>query len=117
MRVFTSRLVKLEKLQNDELHANEIVANQQWNHLCGTSKYTKKKFKFGDYALWFLKGQKTHLGKFTKKWFGPYKIQFYLLNNTMLLVTLDKFNSNLMLVNVNKLKPYQFLDEKTHTTN
>jgi hypothetical protein len=35
----------------------------------------------------------------------------------MLLVTLDKFNSNLMLVNVNKLKPYQFLDEKTHTTN
>jgi hypothetical protein len=28
MRVFTSRLVKLEKLQNEELHANEIVANQ-----------------------------------------------------------------------------------------
>jgi hypothetical protein len=27
------------------------------------------------------------------------------------LVTLDKFDPNPMLVNVNKLKPYQFLDE------
>jgi hypothetical protein len=30
----------------------------------------------------------------------------------MFLVTLDKFDPNLMLVNVNKLKPYQFLDEE-----
>jgi hypothetical protein len=33
----------------------------------------------------------------------------------VLLVTLDKFDPNPMLVNVNKLKPYQFMDEKTHT--
>ncbi len=35
----------------------------------------------------------------------------------MLLVTLDKFDPNLMLVNVNKLKPYQFLDEEAQITN
>ncbi len=35
----------------------------------------------------------------------------------MLLVTLDKFDPNIVLVNVNKLKPYQFLDEKAHITN
>jgi hypothetical protein len=51
------------------------------------------------------KGQKTHLGKFTKKWFGPYKVQFYLPNNIMLLVSLNKFDPNRVLVNVNKLKP------------
>ncbi len=27
-------------------------------------------------------------------------------------MALDKFDPNLVLVNVNKLKPYQFLDEK-----
>ncbi len=35
----------------------------------------------------------------------------------MFLVTLDKFDPNLMLVNVNKLKPYQFLDEEAQITN
>ncbi len=33
----------------------------------------------------------------------------------MLLATLDKFDPNFMLVDVNKLKPYQFLDEETWT--
>jgi hypothetical protein len=56
-----------------------------------------------------------HLGNFTKKWFGPYKIKFCLPNNNVLLLTLDKFDPNPVLVNVNKLKPYQFMDEKTHT--
>jgi len=32
------------------------------------------------------------------------------------LVILDKFDPNHVLVNVNKLKPYQFLDEKTQIT-
>ncbi len=58
---------------------------------------------------------KTHIGKFTKKWFGPYRIQFCLPNNIVLLVTLDNFDPNFMLVNVNKLKTYQFLDEETQT--
>jgi hypothetical protein len=52
------------------------------------------------------KRQKTQLGKFTKKWFGPYKVQFYLPINIVLLVTLNKFDPNHVLVNVNKLKPY-----------
>ncbi len=32
----------------------------------------------------------------------------------MLLVILNKFDPNLIFINVNKLKPYQFLDEKVH---
>jgi hypothetical protein len=32
-----------------------------------------------------------------------------LLNNTILLVTLTNFEPNLALVNINKLKPYQFI--------
>jgi len=33
-----------------------------------------------------------------------------LLNNIMLLVTIEKFETNLVLVNVNKLKPYKYME-------
>jgi hypothetical protein len=52
------------------------------------------------------KRTKTHIGKFTNKWFGSYKIQFCIPNNTMFLVILDKFDPNHVLVNLNKLKQY-----------
>jgi hypothetical protein len=39
-----------------------------------STKNTKKKFQFGDYVLWFPKGGKTHLGKFKKRWFGPFMV-------------------------------------------
>ncbi len=35
----------------------------------------------------------------------------------MLLITLNKFDPNNVLVNVNKLKTYQFLDDEAQTTN
>ncbi len=60
--------------------------------------------------MWFPKGNKSHLGKFTKKWARPYKIQYVLPNNIMLLVTIEKFETNLVLVNVNKLKPYKYME-------
>jgi hypothetical protein len=60
--------------------------------------------------LWFPKGNKSHLGKFIRKWFGLYVIQYVLLNNIMLLVTIEKFETNLVLVNVNKLKPYKYME-------
>ncbi len=31
-------------------------------------------------------------------------------NNTMLLVTIKKFETNPMLINVNKLKPYKYME-------
>jgi hypothetical protein len=34
-------------------------------------------------------------------------------NNIVLLVTIDKFDPNLVLVNINKLKPYMFIENKT----
>jgi hypothetical protein len=60
---------------------------------------------FGNYVLWFPKKHKTHFGKFTTKWFGPYRVLFFLPNNIVMLVTMDKFDPNPILVNVNKLKP------------
>jgi hypothetical protein len=53
-----------------------------------------------------------HLENFTEKWFGLYKIQFCLPNNIVRLVIVDKFDPNLILVNVNKLKHYQFFDDE-----
>jgi len=33
-------------------------------------------------------------------------------NNIMLLVTIEKFKTNLVLVNVNKLKPYKYMESE-----
>ncbi len=33
-----------------------------------------------------------------------------MLNNIVLLVTIEKFDANLVLVNVNKLKPYRYME-------
>jgi hypothetical protein len=52
----------------------------------------------------------SHLGKFISKWFGPYIIQYVLPNNIVLLVTIEKFETNPVLVNVNKLKPYKYME-------
>jgi hypothetical protein len=75
-----------------------------------STKESKKVVQCGDYVLWFPKGKKSHLGKFYRKWFEPYRIQYMLPNNTMLLVTIEKFEAKPMLVNVNKLKPYKCME-------
>ncbi len=67
-----------------------------------STKNPEKQFSFGDYVLWFPKGNKSHLGKFTRKWFGLYRVHYVLPNNNVLLVTIEKFKANPMLVNVNK---------------
>lgn len=56
--------------------------------------------------------QHMHLN-FKEWWFGTYRIQYYLPNNTVSLVTIDNFDPNPVLVNMNKLKPYRFLDHNT----
>ncbi len=70
-----------------------------------------KTFFMGDIILLFLKGIKEHTRKFKKQWFGPYKIQYCLPNNIVLFVNIDKFELNPILVNIDKLKPYWYLDK------
>jgi hypothetical protein len=41
-----------------------------WNQ----QKNIEEKFQFGDYVLWFPKGEKTHLRKLKKRWFGPFRV-------------------------------------------
>jgi hypothetical protein len=38
---------------------------------------------------------------------------YFLGNNIVLLVTIDKFDPNPVLVNINKLKPYKFIENIT----
>jgi len=71
---------------------------------------SEKQFSFADYVILFPKGNKSHLGKFTRKWFGLYKVQYVLPNNIMLLVTIEKFETNFVLVNLNKFKPYKYME-------
>ncbi len=92
----------------------QVVKNttiQQWNiTLKSQQKNSEKQFSFNDYVLWSLKGNKSHLRRFIKKWFRPYIAQYVLPNNTMLLVTIEKFETNLMLVNVNEFKLYKYME-------
>jgi hypothetical protein len=61
--------------------------------------------------MWFPKGEKTHLGKFKKRWFGPFMVLYCLSNNIVLFVFVNNFEPNLILVNINKLKPYRYVDQ------
>ncbi len=58
----------------------------------------------------FQKKKMKKVGKVKKKWYGPYIIQYLLFNNLVLLVTLGKFEPSCMSTNVNKLKPYKYVD-------
>jgi len=89
----------------------EIAGKQQWNRtLWSQQKNPKKLFNFVDYVQWFPKGNKSHLGKFIRKWYGPYRVQYVLPNTIVLLVTIEKFETNSALVNMNKLKPYKYME-------
>jgi hypothetical protein len=72
--------------------------------------YKPKAFSMGDYILWSPKTNNSKLGKFKRQWVGPYHIQYCLPNNIALLVTVDKFDANPVLVNINKLKLYPLFD-------
>jgi hypothetical protein len=43
-----------------------------------------------------------------------YKVEYVLPNNIVLLVTIEKFEINFVLVNVNKLKPHKYMESKVH---
>jgi hypothetical protein len=59
--------------------------------------------------LWHPKGTNVHADKLCSKWFSPYRVQYALPNNTVFLVSLQHFDPDPVVVNVNKLKPYQVL--------
>jgi hypothetical protein len=67
-----------------------------------------KKIQFSNYVFWFPK--ECFWGKFKKRWYGLCIIQYFLPNNIVLLVTLGKFEFNYELVNVNKFKPFKYVD-------
>jgi hypothetical protein len=74
-RVLPTKITKLEKLHENKLEVQNNVGANQWNKfLWNRQKNIKKKFQFGDYVMWFPKGKKSHLGKFKKRWFGPFEV-------------------------------------------
>jgi hypothetical protein len=77
--------------------------------LWSQQKHIEIKFQFENYVLWFPKGEKTCLGKFKKRWFGPFKVQYFLPNNIVPFVYVNNFEPYPILVNVNKLKPYKYV--------
>jgi hypothetical protein len=73
------------------------------------NKTTKLRLFLWGHSSFVSKGRKEHTKKFKKPWFGPYKIQYCLLNDNIPFVNIDKFEPNSFLVNINKLKPYKCL--------
>jgi hypothetical protein len=57
------------------MQAVETIGIQQWSRaLWNQQKNPEKQFGSGYYVLRFPKGNKSHLRKFIKKWFGLYRI-------------------------------------------
>jgi hypothetical protein len=54
-----------------------------------------------------------HPREFKQWWFNLHHAQYCLLNNMVLLVNIDHFEPNPMLVNANKVKPYYLFDDNT----
>ncbi len=75
-----------------------------------STKKHRKSFNL-DIMFYGFPTEKRHLGKFKNIWFGPFKVQHCLPNNIVFLVYVNNFEPNLVLVNVNKLKPYKYVDQ------
>jgi len=75
------------------------------------NRFIEIKFQFGLWVYGFPGVVFKHVPKSQKQWFGPYRIQYFLPNNIVLLVTINKFDTNLVFVNINKLKPHMFIED------
>ena len=109
-RTLVARFEELEhvaKQRGDAQEANYDIQRWRINWFQGST--AKKIFKLGDYVLWYPKGQKTHIGKFKIRWYGPYRVQLVLPNHIVLIILDQYFDPNLVLVNANKLKVYHTL--------
>jgi hypothetical protein len=68
VKVLTSKIAELEKLQEIRKHVTKTTSLHQWNRtLWSQQKNLEKQFNFGDYFMWFPKANKSHLGKFIRK--------------------------------------------------
>ncbi len=95
-------MVELEHLDETRKDVVEQSGTRQWNTtLWAQQNHKIKIFSMGDIVIQFPKGKKKHIEKFLKR--------FGLPNNIVLLVNIDKFEPNPILVNINKLKPYRYL--------
>ena len=113
-QTLVARFEELEHVaeqRGDAQNANYDIERRLINWFQGNK--AKKIFKLGDYVLWYPKGQKTHIGKFKIRWYGPYCVQLVLPNHTVLIVSDQYFDPNPVLVNANKLKVYHTLQEQT----
>ena len=89
--------------QDSRLKAQTHQRQTQWNRAQWVQTHGKPhQFRMGDYVLWFPKGTNVHAGKLGNKWFGPYRVQYLLPNNTILLVTVDKFDPDPVIVNIQR---------------
>ena len=112
-RVLAARTTDLDKLDKTRLTAQTHQGQAQWNRAKWVQTQSKPhQFRMGDYVLWYPKGANVHRGKLQNKWFGPYRVQYLLPNNIVLLVTVEKFDPNLVIVNINKLKTYRCPEEE-----
>ncbi len=100
-----TKITKLEKLQ--DLKNYKIIdwnLKIMWDPTSGANLSNKKKLRRSSNleinVLWF--SQKENIfAQIQKRWFGPFMVQYYLPNNIVLLISINNFEPNLILVIVN----------------
>jgi hypothetical protein len=73
--------------------------------------YIETKYQFGDYVLWFSGELSKHI-PLNFKSNGLDLVGFNIIY-LILLMIIDKFGFNPVLININKLKPYWFIEDNT----
>ncbi len=113
MKVLINKITEQEKLQEVKMWATEIIGIQQWNKtLWNQQKNLEKQFSFGDYVMWFSKGNKSHLGKFTRNGLDLTKYSMCCQITLCNWWPLRSLKLTPVLVNVSKLKPYKYMESK-----
>jgi hypothetical protein len=65
VKVLTSQLSKLEKIQENELIMQDQVVYNKWNRsLWSQNRFIETKLQFGKYVLWFPGADSKHAPKF-----------------------------------------------------
>ncbi len=114
----TTRMQNPLELQNWKSYKRiDWKLRTMWEPTSGANFYgvnkknIKKKFQLEIMFYGFPREKKHIWANLRKRWFSQFKVQYCLPNNFIILVSITNFEPNSVLVNVNKLKPYTYVDQ------
>lgn len=116
-RVLAARLADIHHLEEiRSLAMKNIISKQELTAKYFQASKPPRLFQKGDQVLWCRRDPKIRKSKFESIWYGPYRVQLVLPNNTVLLINNENYDTHATIVNTTKLKQYHALSPNTQPT-